>query len=109
VVPVDDEGLDPRRVQAAQLAPEGQPGLHRAVPGVEQVPRQHQEAGLLPQAEVHHPGEGSKRRVRERVRPRAGVEAERRVEVQIGGVDEAETAHGRTLEDGPPTLCHRGG
>lgn len=95
MVAVDDEGGDARRVQPSQLAPQRQPRAHRAVLHVEEVTGEQQEGHPLPQADLRDARERAERRILEapQERPLGGDAPERRVQVQVGGMNELE-GHG---------------
>ena len=93
VVAANDEGLDPRLVQAAELVREKARGLHRSLLAVVEVAGDQERVDLLSKRELDHGGKGFARRSADHLRKRRLAQrqsAQRRVKVDIGGVNESE-------------------
>ncbi len=97
VVAANDEGPDPRLVQAPELIREKARGLHRGLLAVVEVAGDQERVDLLGKAELDHGGEGFARRAADQLGKRRLAQrqsAQRRIEVDVGGVNESER-HGR--------------
>ena len=98
VIAANDESLDSGLVQAAKLIRQKACGLHRGLLAVIEVAGDQKRVDLLRKAKLDHGGEGFPRRSADQVGERRLAQrqgAQRRIEVDVGCVDELE-GHGES-------------